>query len=60
MPFISLRGTFHPLNTSSDYILLDRNDPGRQALLFPLLLARVAKKPKRLWAIKGVVIRDMI
>lgn len=45
MPFVSLRGTFHPLSTSSDYILLDRSDPVRQVLLSMLLLAKVAKNP---------------
>lgn len=60
MPFISQRGTFHPLSTTGDYILLDRNNPVRQALLSPLLLAKVAKNPSACKAIKGVVFRDVI
>lgn len=38
-------GCFQPLSTSSDFILLDRNDPGRQLPSSPLLLTKVAKPP---------------
>lgn len=43
--FYFTAGCFQPLSTSSDFILLDRNDPVRQLPSSPLLLTKVAKPP---------------